>query len=198
MESAAYSLEDGTIIIKRKFTELDAFVKKFISVLKRHSEYLIVSGFVSIATGRARGTEDVDILVPVMERAGFGKFFKDAEKTGFWCYQGDSAEDIYPYVREMDSIRFAEKGKMFPNIEFIPVNESKKAKWFELKNPQKMKVGDFEFNVPPIEFEILYKETVLVGKKDMADAMHLRAFFSDILSKEKFKQYEPIVRSELE
>ncbi len=60
-----------------------------------------------------------------------------------------------------------------------------------------MRVKDFEFKIPPIEFEILYKERVLAGKKDIADAQHLRVFFSDILKKERFKEYEPIIKGEI-
>ena len=63
-----YHLEGKVIVVNRDLTELDIFVRDFLEVLKRHSDYLIVSGFVSISTGRTRGTEDVDVLVPVMDK----------------------------------------------------------------------------------------------------------------------------------
>ena len=50
-----YSLENNTIVVNRELTELDLFVKEFIAILKKHTDYLIVSGFVSISTGRTRG-----------------------------------------------------------------------------------------------------------------------------------------------
>ena len=34
-------------------------------------------------------------------------------------------------------------------------------------------------------------------QKDIADAKHLRAIFLDLIKKEKFKEYESIIRSEL-
>jgi len=80
----------------------------------------------------------------------------------------------------MVSIRFARVKEMYPNIEFIPITPAKKAKYFEFTHPQKMRVQDFEFKVPPIEFEILYKELVLAGDKDLKDAKHLRTLFSDL------------------
>ena len=46
-----YILEKNTIVIQRDLTELDLFAKKFLDILKKHADYLIVSGFVSIATG---------------------------------------------------------------------------------------------------------------------------------------------------
>ena len=48
--------------------ELDLFVKQLLNIINKYSNHLIVSGFVSIATGRTRGTEDVDMLVPVMNK----------------------------------------------------------------------------------------------------------------------------------
>ena len=97
----------------------------------------------------------------------------------------------------MHSLRFAKINELFPNIEFTPFNESKKAKSFEFNHPQKIRIKDFKFKIPPIEFEILYKEIILSGKKDIEDARHLRTFFSDILDEKKFKEYEPIIKGEL-
>ena len=188
-----YLLKNGIIIMQRDLTQLDIFVKKFIDVLKNHSDYLIVSGFVSISTGRVRGTEDIDVLVPIMAEEKFKSLFNDLEKNNFWCYQGDKPSTAYKYIKEFTNIRFAEQGEIFPNAEFVPIDQTKKAKWFEFTHPQKIRVKNFEFNIPPIEFEILYKERVLKGKKDMEDARHLRTFFSDMLKSDKFKEYNAII-----
>jgi hypothetical protein len=196
-EEDGYFLENNTIVLKRKLTELDLFVKKFIDILKNHSNYLVVSGFVSIATGRTRGTEDIDVLFPVMPKEKFKKLFEDLINNGFWCYQGDETDEVYDYVKKFSNIRFALKGKMFPNIEFVPINMNREAKWFEFMHPQKIRIENFEFKIPPIEFEILYKEIILKGKKDIEDARHLRLFFSEILKKENFIKFKPIIEKEL-
>lgn len=192
-----YSIEEDTIIINRELTQLDIFVKDFLEVLKKHTDYLVVSGFVSICTGRTRGTEDIDLLVPVLDKDKFKSLFEELQKNNFWCYQGDSYRETYPYLQNLNSIRFARTNEMFPNIEFVPFNETKKAKSFEFNHPQKIKIQNFEFKIPQIEFEILYKEIILAGKKDIADAKHLRTFFSDLIKKEKFKEYEKIIKGEL-
>jgi len=197
MAKKGYVMEKGVIVIQRDLTDLDLFVKKFLDVLKKHSDYLVVSGFVSICSGRTRGTEDVDIIVPVMTKEKFEDLLIDLKENNFWCYQGDDAEIVYGYIKELNNIRFALENEMFPNIEFISFDNTKKAKTFEFNHPQKIKIKDFEFKIPPIEFEILYKEMVLKSKKDIEDANHLRTFFSDILKKERFEEYKSIVRSEL-
>ncbi len=191
-----YVMEKRVIVIQRSLTELDMFVKDFLDVLKKHSHYLVVSGYVSICSGRARGTEDVDILAPLLPNEKFKLLFYELQKSGFWCYQGDEASSVYDYFKALVSVRFARKDELFPNIELIPLNETKKAQSFEFRHPQKIKINGFELNIPPIEFEILYKEIILKGKKDMEDARHLRTFFSDILQKERFEEYEPIIRGE--
>ncbi len=191
-----YSIDNDVIIINRDLTKLDQFVKDFLDVLKKHSDYLIVSGFVSIATGRTRGTEDIDLIVPVMNEDRFNKLFQELYEKEFWCYQGDTIDEIYPYLMDLMSIRFARVNEMFPNMEFIPFDETKKAKFFEFNHPQKIKIQDFEFKIPPIEFEILYKEIILGGEKDLADAKHLRTFFSELITEEKFKEYLPVIMLE--
>ena len=189
----AYSVKGDVIILHRDLTALDLFVRAFLAVLKKYSDYLVVSGYVSISTGRTRGTEDVDILVPVMDRVTFDHFFKDLQKNKFWCYQGDSIDEIYPYIKSKMALRFAKVDELFPNIECIPIDETKRVQYFEFKHPQKMKVNDFEFNATPLEFEILYKELVLGSEKDCADAQHLRTLFSELLNDEKFAVFKKII-----
>ena len=191
-----YKIEKDEIIINRELTELDMFLKDFLDVLKKHSDYLVVSGFVSISTGRVRGTEDIDILFPLMDKEKFELLFKELVNSDFWCYQGDDKE-VYDYINNMENIRFARNNTMFPNIEFIPITKNRKAKYYEFTHPQKIKIDGFEFKIPPVEFEILYKEMVLKSKKDIEDARHLRVFFSDILSNERFKECKKIIIEEL-
>lgn len=188
-----FTVVDGTIILHRDFTELDSFVKQFLDVLAKHSDYLIVSGYVSIVTGRTRATEDVDVLIPIMSQKAFAALFNDLGKNGFWCYQADTASRAYSHIREKLHIRFARAHEMFPNIEFVPIDETKKLQYFEFSHPQEMRVRDFTFKVPPLEFEILYKEKVLGSPKDLADAKHLRTLFSELLSEQKFKEFKALI-----
>ena len=193
----SYYFEEEVLVINRELTQLDNFLEDFLKILIKYSEYLVVSGFVSISTGRSRGTEDIDVLVKLMDEDTFKIIFDDIIDNGFWCYQSDNPKEAYKYIKNFNSIRFSKKDTIYPNIEFIPINEFKRAKWFEFTHPQKIRVQDFNFKIPPLEFEILYKEILLASKKDMEDARHLRVLFSDILKKERFKEYEPIIKGEL-
>ena len=192
-----YEFKEDILIINRELTDLDHFVDDFLNILKSHSDYLIVNGFVSISTGRVRGTEDVDVLVPIMDKSHFKTMFEDLLKNKFWCYQTDSYSEAYTYFKKFNSLRFAREGEMFPNMEVVPIDETKKAKYFEFSNPQKIKIKNFEFKIPWLEFEIIYKEKVLGSKKDFEDAKHLRTFFSEVLNKQKFDKSLEAIKNEI-
>ncbi|MAG02170.1 hypothetical protein CMI42_02440 [Candidatus Pacearchaeota archaeon] len=199
-DNKSYTIENNTIVIHRGLTELDTFLKEFLGVIKNYTDYLVVSGYVSISTGRTRATEDIDILFPIILKEEFYNMFNKLKENNFWCYQGDDPDEAFNYIKDFISIRFAKKDRIFPNIEFIPIDKSKKAKYFEFNNPQEILIKnnqELQFKIPPIEFEILYKEIILAGKKDIEDAAHLREFFSEILKPEKFREYKPIIEEEL-
>jgi hypothetical protein len=192
-----FETKEGKILINRELTDLDLFVKDFLEIVKKHCNYLIVSGFISISAGRVRGTEDVDILILLTDEKSFLSLFNDLIKNNFWCYQTEIPSEAYNYFKRFNNIRFARTGEMFPNIKVIPVTSEKKAKYFEFNNPQIIKIKDFEFKAPWLEFEIIYKEKILSEKKDLEDAAHLRAFFSDILDEERFRKSEEVINNEI-
>jgi hypothetical protein len=66
-----------TIIeIDRELSDLDKFSIDFIPILKKHTHYVIVSGYVAILLGRARASEDIDITLPKIPHAHFQKLLK--------------------------------------------------------------------------------------------------------------------------
>ncbi|MEF8849138.1 MAG: hypothetical protein V5A68_08425 [Candidatus Thermoplasmatota archaeon] len=54
---------ENTIVINRELSDLDKFTIDFINVLKKHTKYVIVSGYVSILLGMARASEYVDFQI---------------------------------------------------------------------------------------------------------------------------------------
>ena len=53
-----------TIEINRELSDLDSFTIGFVNILTKHTSYVIVSGYVAILLGRARASEDIDIIIP--------------------------------------------------------------------------------------------------------------------------------------
>ncbi len=87
-------------------TILDTFAEDFANVVEKHAKYVIVSGFVAIAHGRSRGTEDIDIIIERIEKDVFTKMHNDFLREGFECIQSENPEVIYDdYLKDMASVR---------------------------------------------------------------------------------------------
>ena len=63
--------QSGIILTNKTLSELDIFVLDFLDILKVYTDYVIVSGYVTILFGRARGTEDIDIIIEKIDRRTF-------------------------------------------------------------------------------------------------------------------------------
>jgi len=64
-------IDKKTIKIDREISDLDNFTLDFIKILEKNTDYVIVSGYVAILLGRARASEDVDVIIPKID---FPKF----------------------------------------------------------------------------------------------------------------------------
>ena len=57
-----YDAEKKKINLNEKYIDkLDKFTIDFVNILTKYSDYVIVSGYVSILLGRTRASEDVDV-----------------------------------------------------------------------------------------------------------------------------------------
>ena len=64
-------------------TILDKFVEDFVRVVEGYCKYIVVSGFVAIAHGRSRGTEDIDMIIERISKEKFAELHNDLKKAGF-------------------------------------------------------------------------------------------------------------------
>ncbi|PIN76204.1 hypothetical protein COV17_03065 [Candidatus Woesearchaeota archaeon CG10_big_fil_rev_8_21_14_0_10_36_11] len=96
---------------------LDTFCEKFCSIVDKHCNYVVVSGFVAIASGRTRGTEDIDMIIERIDLGKFTKLFRDLLHNNFVCMQSSKTEEVYDYLKENTSVRFTKKGMFLPEME---------------------------------------------------------------------------------
>lgn len=176
-----YFPDKKEIILNRIPSNLDKFVIEFIKVLEKNLEYVLVSGYVSIITGRSRATEDVDLLIPKMDFDNFQKFWENSEKAGFECINTNLIEEAYKLLED-HAIRFAKKGTPVPNMEFKLMNNGIHNYSFE--NKIKVRIKGSSLFISPIEMQIAYKLS-LGSDKDLEDAKHLYELFKNKLNKEE-------------
>ncbi len=174
-------------------TILDRFVEEFTDVVEKHTKYIIVSGFVAIAHGRSRGTEDIDMIIERISKEKFSELHEELINSEFECMQSDSAEVIYShYLQEGLSVRYTWKG------EFLPEMEVKLAKDVldnhQIKNRIKLPFTGLDIWFSSIEGNIAFKEELLKSGKDMEDAKHLRIIYKDRINEKEIEEIKSIIR----
>ncbi len=186
-------IDEKTILLERELSELDRIVLQFAHILEKHVSYVLISGYVAILFGRTRTTEDVDFFLAPMSKEEFQALYDDLLKNGFWSIISDSAEELYSTLQDKLSIRFAEKGKVFPNMEVKFVRDLLDRITLQSKVKVMTKEGDLF--IGNIEQQIAYKKFILMSQKDLEDARHLQRLFGiddhNINKyKEVFKHYD--------
>ena len=184
-------IKGKVVILDKILNNLDKLVIDFVNVLKRHTDYVLVSGYVAILFGRSRISEDIDILIPKIDEGNFKKLYKDLSKE-FWCINEEDISELFELLQTKHSIRFARKKKVIPNIElkFADSLIDKET----LKEKAKVKIRDVTLFISPIEIQIPYKLIVLGSEKDKEDALHLKEVFKGHVSEEKIKYYESLIK----
>ena len=156
--------------LKREPNELDLMVGRFAKELEEDDiKYAVVAGYVAVALGRPRTTEDVDFIV-VLDDAE--KLRKVMGRAGF-----ESLTDLNEFYTT--SARFYLPPKILPNIEV------KKAKtshhFYAVENRIRLSIcGKVEFYIGPLEHQIAYK-LYLGSPKDLEDAYFIWEATKDLL-----------------
>ena len=177
----------GSIYIKNKvITALDKFVLDFVKFLERCTEYTIVSGYVAILFGRARGTEDIDTLVARFDKNTFISFFKILVENNYYFLNSENANELYEMLEEGLAIRIARKNTVIPNIELKFVKD--KFDRYSLENKIKVTINDYHIFISPIELQIPYK-LYLGSNKDIEDAIYLWDIFKEGIDLNLLKKF---------
>ena len=180
-----YNTEEKTITIDKELNLLDKFVITFIDILEKYTDYVIVSGYVSILLGRSRATEDVDLLIPTLNMEKVKELFNELS-THFECMNAFRAEEAFSLLSEKISLRFFYPGNPLPNIEvkFAKTDIDR----YSLNNKLKVIIRDEVLFISPLELQIAFK-LFLGSDKDFEDAKHLHLLFEEQLDKKLLEQF---------
>ncbi len=163
-------------------TILDEFAENFCKIVEKHCKYIIVSGFVAIAHGRSRGTEDIDMIIQKIDKTRFISLHDDLVKVGFICIQSDSPEIIYDnYLKQGISVRYTDNENFFPPEMEIKMVKDELDK-YQIETRVKLPFTGADLWFSSIEMNIAFKEELLKNDKDIKDAEHLRIIYKDKIS----------------
>ena len=180
--------------LKEEFDEFDIFTIEFTELLKKHTSYVIVSGYVSILLGKKRLTEDIDLLVPKMPKEKFVILFNSLLKNNYECANTSIPTDAYEMLSE-HAIRFFKKGRPVPNIEFKMIKTDLDR--YSLENRRQVLLKDKILFISPLEIQIPYKlllaadgtEEELQSDKDIEDARFVYKLYKDKINKIEMSKF---------
>jgi hypothetical protein len=185
-------IDKTTLEIKREISDLDRLALDFTTVLEKHTPYVIVSGYVSILLGRARASEDIDIIIPKIAFPKLKKLVHDLKEKGFYGINEEKDSDIFEYLTEGLAVRFAKQNTMIPNIEL---------KWAKnriddlaLQKTISVILSQGTLRISNLELQIAFKEIMLKSPKDREDARHLQKVAEGYLDKQLLQHYKEMLR----
>jgi RecA-family ATPase len=181
MKNLTRKVDDKTI--------LDKFVEDFVKVIEKYCKYIIVSGFVAIAHGRSRGTEDIDMIIEKISKEKFIDIHNSLTNSGFECMQSDDEGKIYDdYLAKGDSIRYTKKGFNFAPPEMEIKLAKDELDNYQISTRQKLPFTKLDIYFSSIEMNIAFKEEYLKSDKDLEDARHLRIIYSNKIDEKEIKR----------
>lgn len=177
-------LRDETLVVGREPNQLDELAMAFSTVLDRLSiRHVFVSGYVAILAGRARSTEDIDVLVEPFDAETADRLSRELEANGYWGPAMPLSE-LYDQLANDANVWVAPEGQVSPHLEVkFADDEFDRA---SLENSLDARIGDSVLPVGPIELQIAYK-LYLGTRRDFEDAVHLYQLLGESLSADRLR-----------
>jgi len=179
-------LRDGTLVVEREPNRLDELAIEFSHVLDRFDiEHVYISGYVSILAGRARSTEDVDVLIERIDEATSEKLATSLDESGFWG-PAMPLTSMYEMLDNGDNIWVAPEDQVTPHLEVKFARDE-----FDrgsLENAITARIGGEAISIGPLELQIAYK-LHRGAQKDIEDAVHLYTLFEESLSVSRLEEW---------
>ena len=187
-----YDSVNRKIKSSRKLSELDKFVFDFITILRKHIDYVIISGYVSILLGRTRVTEDIDIFVKSLNKERFDKLYHDLKENDFWCLNADDDKELFNFLKDGLAIRFAKQNTSIPNIEMKYPKDSLDEDAFN--DSIEVEILNDSLIISSLERHIAFKKYFLGSNKDIEDALHIQELFKDKIEVEKINKIKDLIK----
>lgn len=172
-------LRDGVLAVDREPNDLDDLAVEFSSILADLGvEHVFVSGYVAILAGRARATQDIDVLVERLDAETVPRVVERLENAGLWGPAMPLSE-MEELLSHGDNVWVARDDEMVPHVEVKYVSDE-----FDrasLANRITARISGSELPIGPLELQIAYK-LYLGTRKDFEDAVHLYTLFEETLS----------------
>jgi len=172
-------LRNGTLVVEREPNQLDELAIRFSEILDQFDiKHVYIAGYVSILAGRARSTEDVDVLIERIDEEAAVELVETLDEKGYWG-PAMPLTSMYEMLDNGDNIWVAPEDQITPHLE-VKFARDEFDRAF-LQNAITARIGDEATSIGPLELQIAYK-LHLNAQKDIEDAVHLYTLFEESLS----------------
>jgi len=179
-------LRSGTLVVEREPNQLDELAIGFSKILGRFDiKHVYIAGYVSILAGRARSTEDVDVLIEQIDEEAAVELAETLDEKGFWG-PAMPLTSMYEMLDNGDNIWVAPEDQITPHLEVkFARDEFDRA---SLQNAITARIGGEAISIGPLELQIAYK-LHRSAQKDIEDAVHLYTLFEESLSVPRLEEW---------
>lgn len=177
-------LDGGVLHVERPPNELDRLAIEVSQILDNlQIDHVFVSGYVAILAGRARGTEDIDVLLERLDSATIDRLVEALDRHDMW---GPAMPLDRMHEMLDDNIWIARADEMVPHLEMKYVSDRFDRASLTHRIPAR--IGDSEVPIGPIELQIAYK-LWMGSRTDFEDAHHLYTLFEESLSMDELEAW---------
>jgi len=188
-----FKVEGGVVALEKEITKLDQFALDVVGLVQKYTDYVIISGYVSIFFGRARATEDIDMFIKNLSYDLFSALYEESVTKGYeWTV--DNPEDLYfEYLKKCVPICIWRKA--FPLLRIEMKIATKPSQLIQFQDKITVKFKGQTLFMANIEGQIAYKRYIAKSEKDLADARHLELVFQGI-NPAKIQHYRKLFEEE--
>lgn len=179
-------IRDDTLVVERAPNQLDELAIEFSDLLDEFDiAHVYVAGYVSILAGRARSTEDVDVLIAEIDEETASELADALATLDFWG-PAMPLSSMHEMLERGDNIWVARDEQITPHLEVkFARDEFDRA---SLENAMTARIGNETVPIGPLELQIAYK-LYLGALKDVEDAVHLYTLFEESLSVDRLEAW---------
>lgn len=179
-------LQDDELIVERPPNALDELAIEFSSLLSDCDvDHVFIAGYIAILTGRARATNDIDVLIERLSAEEIDALVEKLRASDYWG-PAMPLDSMYENLSEGTNIWIAPDEQMTPHLEVkFPTDEFDRA---SLANAIDAQIGGATVPIGPLELQIAYK-LYLGSQKDLEDAAHLYALFGETLRRAALEEW---------
>ena len=183
--------EDGVLVIDRELSEFDRRAFAFFELLDEVGiDYLVVSGYLLLLTGRQRMTEDVDLILSVQTSDRLDELATRLDEEGYVA--NPPPLDRLPEFIEDGHVGVHAEGARVPTFDLsLGKTELERDAFADSLH---VEVDDQSLQVTAFEQQIAYILSMLHDPSDhtamdFLDALHLYRLFEDQLDMDSLRSY---------